>query len=131
MFSDAELAYLERQQTGRIATVSPAGQPDVAPVGFGFDGEAFTIRGIAIERSLKYRNVARGADRVAFVVDDYETADTSQPRGIKIHGRAEIVEDGDGEALRLDPERVWSWGVNAQMFQEGRRIIERRDAPEA
>ena len=126
MFSEQEHAYLENQQTGRIASVSSAGQPDVAPVGFGFDGEAFTIHGIAIERSLKYRNVARGAARVAFVVDDYETADTSRPRGVKIHGRAEIVAEDEEQALRLHVERVWSWGVNAAMFQKGRRVIERR-----
>ena len=57
IFTEAEVAYLRTQQTGRIATVSPAGQPDVAPVGFSFDGEAFAIHGIDLQRSLKYRNV--------------------------------------------------------------------------
>ena len=125
MFSEEEVAFLRSQGTVRVATVSPAGQPDVVPVGFGFDGDVFTIHGIDLERSLKYRNVARGNDRVALVVDDYESEDTSRPRGIKIHGRAEIVDEGGREALRIQPERKWSWGVNAPMFQDGQRVIER------
>ncbi len=125
MFSEEEVAFLRSQGTARVATVSPAGQPDVVPVGFGFDGDVFTIHGIDHERSLKYRNVARGNDRVALVVDDYESEDTSRPRGIKIHGRAEIVDEGGREALRIQPERKWSWGVNAPMFQDGQRVIER------
>ena len=125
MFTEAEAAYLRGQGTGRIASASTSGQPDVAPVGFGFDGEVFTIHGIDLERSLKYRNVQRGNDRVALVVDDYETADTSRPRGIKIHGRAQIVDEGDREAIRITPERKWSWGINAPTFQDGERVIER------
>ncbi len=125
MFSEEEVAFLRSQRTARIATVSPAGQPDDVPVGFGFDGDVFTIHGIDLERTLKYRNVARGNDRVALVVDDYESEDTSRPRGIKIHGRAEIVDEGGREALRIQPERKWSWGVNAPMFQDGQRVIER------
>ena len=126
MFTEAEVAYLREQGTGRIASVSPSGQPDVAPVGFGFDSEIFTIHGIDLERSLKYRNVQRGNDRIALVVDDYETEDTSRPRGIKIHGRAQIVAERDHEAIRITPEKKWSWGINAAMFQDGQRVIERQ-----
>ena len=79
MFTDREIDYLSGQGTGRIATVSPSQQPDVAPVGYAFDGQAFTIRGINVEKTLKYRNVARGGDRAAFVVDDYETDRTGWP----------------------------------------------------
>jgi pyridoxamine 5'-phosphate oxidase family protein len=125
MFTAAEVEYLKTQRTGRLATVSPAQQPDVAPVGYLFDGETFTIRGIDLAKTLKYLNTKRGSERAAFVIDDYETADTSRPRGVKIHGRAEIVSDGDREAIRVTPSRKWSWGINAPMFQDGRRVIER------
>jgi len=40
MFSDKEIAYLNSQRLARIATASVEGRPDVAPVGFSFDGPA-------------------------------------------------------------------------------------------
>ena len=125
MFTDREIEYLNGQNTGRIATVSPSQQPDVAPVGYAFDGLTFTIRGINVEKTLKYRNVARGGDRAAFVVDDYETPDTSRPRGVKVHGRVTLIREGDEAAIRLAVDAKWSWGINAPMFQDGRRVIER------
>ena len=124
MFTAAEAEYLKTQRTGRLATVSHSQQPDVAPVGYLFDSETFTIRGIDLARTLKYLNIKRGSGRAAFVVDDYETEDTSRPRGVKIHGRAEIVDDGDREAIRVTPDKKWSWGINAPMFQDGHRVIE-------
>jgi pyridoxamine 5'-phosphate oxidase family protein len=124
MFTDEELEYLKMQGTGRLATVSLSQQPDVAPVGYLFDGVAFTIRGINLARTLKYLNTKRGSERAAFVVDDYETEDQSRPRGVKIHCRAEIVGEGGQEAILLRPEKKWSWGINAPMFQDGRRVIE-------
>ena len=41
MFSEKEIAYLKSQKLARIATVSADGEPDVAPVGFTFDGQRF------------------------------------------------------------------------------------------
>ncbi len=38
MFSDKEIQYIKSQRLARIATVSAQVQPDVAPVGFDFDG---------------------------------------------------------------------------------------------
>ncbi len=125
MFTVEEVEYLRMQGTGRLATVSLSQQPDVAPVGYLFDGETFTIRGINLTRTLKYLNTKEGSERVAFVIDDYETEDQSRPRGIKIHGRAEIVREDDREVIRVSPDKKWSWGINAPMFQDGLRVIER------
>ena len=125
MFTVEEVEYLRTQGTGRLATVSLSQQPDVAPVGYLFDGATLTIRGINLARTLKYLNTKRGSQRAAFVVDDYETEDTSRPRGVKIHGRADIVRESSGEVIRVSPEKKWSWGINAPMFQDGRRVIER------
>ncbi len=125
MFTEAEVEYLRTQGTGRLATVSLSMQPDVAPVGYLFDGVTFVIRGINLTRTLKYLNTKSGSERAAFVVDDYETEDHSRPRGVKIHGRVEIVGEGDSETIRLNPVKKWSWGINAPMFQNGRRVIER------
>jgi pyridoxamine 5'-phosphate oxidase family protein len=41
MFSEKESAYLKSQRVARIATASKRLQPDVAPVGFDFDGTYF------------------------------------------------------------------------------------------
>ena len=38
MFSEKEIDYLKSQKLARIATVSADGEPDVAQVGFTFDG---------------------------------------------------------------------------------------------
>jgi hypothetical protein len=46
MFSEKEIAYLKSQRLGRIATASKKSQPDVAPVGFDFDGTYFYVGGV-------------------------------------------------------------------------------------
>jgi pyridoxamine 5'-phosphate oxidase family protein len=46
MFSEKEVDYIKSQRLGRIATVSKELQPDVAAVGFEFDGQNFYIGGI-------------------------------------------------------------------------------------
>jgi pyridoxamine 5'-phosphate oxidase family protein len=128
MFSEKELAYLKSQRLARIATVSADGEPDVAPVGFAFDGEHFLVGGMDLKRTLKYKNaVATG--RVALVVDDFPTADPPQPRGIKIHGRARIVQAegylGRTEYIEITPERYWSWGVDAPAFENGKPVMKK------
>ena len=45
MFTDEEIAYIHSQPLARVATVSPDGQPDVAPVGFEFAGTTSTSAG--------------------------------------------------------------------------------------
>ncbi|MFN8485055.1 MAG: PPOX class F420-dependent oxidoreductase [Anaerolineae bacterium] len=125
MFNDSEQTYLRSQRLGRIATVSPAGQPDVAAVSYRFDGETFTIGGFFNARTLKYLNVKKGQRRVAFVVDDVAATEPWTPRGIKIHGHAEIVETPDGPFLRVTPDKKWSWGVNQPAYVDGKPTIER------
>jgi pyridoxamine 5'-phosphate oxidase family protein len=45
MFSEKDIAYLKSQHVARIATASKGLQPDVAPVGFDFDGADFYVGG--------------------------------------------------------------------------------------
>jgi pyridoxamine 5'-phosphate oxidase family protein len=123
MFSDEEKAYLKSQRLARIATVSPELQPDVAPVGFGFDGERFTVGGFDISKTLKYKNVKAGNVKVAIVIDDLASVSPWIPRGIKVHGTAEIIEGRDGKfALLITPERHWSWGVHKDAFEGGKPV---------
>ncbi len=128
MFSEKELAYLKSQRLARIATVSADGEPDVAPVGFTFDGRRFLVGGMDLKHTLKYKNaVATG--RVALVIDDLPSADPPQPRGIKVHGKARITlaegYRGQAEYIEITPERYWSWGVDAPAFENGKPVMKK------
>jgi pyridoxamine 5'-phosphate oxidase family protein len=118
MFTEKEKAYLKEQRLARIATVSESSQPDVAPVGFDFDGEYFYVSGLNVTKTLKYRNTETNP-KVALVVDDLETIKPWRPRGIKIHGTADRLERegyaGRGIYLRIQPGRKWSWGIEAPL----------------
>ena len=129
MFSDKEVAYLKSQRLARIATVSQRLQPDVAPVGFEFDGAYFYIGGLNNPATLKYQNVARGNTKVALVIDDVESVDPWQPRFIKIHGSADIVtrqgQSAANPSLRITPLVKWSMGIDEPAFQEGQPLIKK------
>jgi pyridoxamine 5'-phosphate oxidase family protein len=129
MFSEKELAYLKSQRLARIATASKDGQPDVAPVGFDFDGEHFYVGGLSITKTLKYKNVQVNP-RVSFVIDDMESFNPPQPRSIKIHGTADIVARegyvGQGTYIRIRPEVIWSIGIDEPAFKDGKPVINKR-----
>jgi pyridoxamine 5'-phosphate oxidase family protein len=118
MFTEKERIYLKNQKLARIATVSETAQPDVAPVGFDFDGEYFYVSGFDLTKTLKYRNTETNP-RAALVVDDVESVTPWRPRGIKIHGMVDRIERegyaGRGTYLRFKPTRKWSWGVEAPL----------------
>ncbi len=104
-FTDAEVAYLQGQRLGRLATVDPAGQPHVVPVAFRYnpDQDTIDIGGHGFARRKKYRDVQRNP-RVAFVVDDLASVDPWRPRMIEIRGEAEILSEG-GQTIQpfFDP----------------------------
>jgi hypothetical protein len=56
-----------------------------------FDGEHFYIPSLDIERTLKYKNISGGNYKVALIIDDVGTVDPFEPRGIKVHGNAQII----------------------------------------
>lgn len=114
-FTEEEIAYIRSQRMARLATVDAGGQPDVAPVGFEFDGTCFYVGGRDPERTRKFRNVRAGNAKVAIVVDDLESVDPWTPRGIRVYGTADFVERssyaGPGSYLRITPQTSWSWGL--------------------
>jgi len=122
MFTEKEKAYINSQHLARLATVSKSNQPDVAPVGFRFDGEKFFITGFDITKTFKYKNVKAGNELVSLVIDDLASVQPWVARGIKIHGTAEIVEGGGGgrASLVIHPKRLWSWGVDGAAFKGGK-----------
>ncbi len=125
MFTEEEISYIKSQPLARIATISNSGQPDVAPVGYEFDGEYFYIGGRANPRTRKYLNVLAGNNMVALAIDDLVTTNPWTPRGIKIHGTAEIVEHagrlGKSMDLRVTPVKSWSWGIGQSVYEGVKR----------
>jgi pyridoxamine 5'-phosphate oxidase family protein len=119
-FSKAELAYLQAQQLGRLATVQADGTLQVSPVGFSVDPERATIDigGFSMSASQKYRNVAANG-RVAFVVDDVPSVQPWRVRCLEIRGVAEAVPgpnaaqgDPNGAIIRITPRRIISFGID-------------------
>jgi pyridoxamine 5'-phosphate oxidase family protein len=100
VFSPAEIAYLQSQMLGRIASVGRDGQPHVVPVAFRYNADLDTIDvgGHGFARRKKFRDVRRNP-RVAFVVDDVPSTDPWTPRGIEVRGEAEISDTGGKEIM--------------------------------
>ena len=114
VFTDAELRYLTGgRQLGWIAPVGADGTPHVVPVGGIYNAarDAIEIGGIELERSKKFRDIAR-TGRAAIVVDDLESTDPWRPRGIEVRGRAEAIALPT-PLIRIHPERIVSWGLGA------------------
>jgi pyridoxamine 5'-phosphate oxidase family protein len=131
MFSEKELSYLKTQRLARIATASRERQPDVAPVGFDFDGSYFYVGGMKLTSTLKYKNIQHNP-KVSLVIDDYESLDPPNPRGIKIHGISDLVTHtgylGPGTYIRIKPLEKWSWGVDEPTFQNGKPVMKKSKA---
>jgi len=130
-FSAKELEYLRGQRLARLATADAKGAPHVVPVGFRVsdDGYAIDVGGHGFAGSKKHRDIQSNR-KVAIVVDDLASINPWSPRAIEVRGTAEIYESGGAERfgrawdetwVRIWPERVNSWGVEAPPFTEGSR----------
>lgn len=120
-FSSAEIAYLQSQPLGRLATTGGDGHPHVVPVSFRFnpDTETIDIGGFGFATSKKARDLA-ARPHAAFVVDDLITTDSWQIRMIEIRGDAEIIASGGGAIrsgfdelfVRIHPRRIVAFGID-------------------
>ena len=132
VFTPAEIAYLQSQRLGRLATVGPDGQPHVVPVAFRYnpDLDTIDIGGHDFAKRKKFRDVQRNP-RVAFVIDDILSINPWMVRGIEIRGEAEVLETGgkdilssfDPEMFRIRPKRVISWGIEAERAPANTRSV--------
>ena len=129
-FSQGEIEYLGSQPLARLATVSLDDQPDVAPVGFEFDGTYFYVGGLNLSATRKFRNIGSGNQKVAFVVDDLVSTNPWTPRGLRIYGIAELIERtgrlGAGQYVRITPTISWSWNLEGRAPGSGADFGPRR-----
>ncbi|SDE57601.1 pyridoxamine 5'-phosphate oxidase family protein [Rhodococcus tukisamuensis] len=116
-----QVAYLDTQRLGRLATVNPRVAPQNSPVGFRYNAELGTIDigGRNLGASKKFRNLATN-DRVAFVVDDLASVQPWVVRCVEIRGRAEALTGVapwapgmSPELIRIHPERVIAFGLES------------------
>lgn len=122
-FTRNEVEYLQRSLLGRLATVGREGTPHIAPVGFSYNAALGTIDigGWNMEASKKFRDVAR-TGRAAFVADDLASTDPWRPRGIEIRGAAQAIR-GERPLIRLHPERIVAWGLDAGDLARNSRSV--------
>ena len=130
MFSEQELAFLRTQPLARLATVAVTGQPDVDAVGFAFENGRFSIGGYFLERTRKYKNIAAGQSKVSLLIDELRSLDPLEPRSIKLHGEAEILQleegfRGPGTYIVITPKVSWSSGIEGPAFQDGKPVIKK------
>ncbi len=110
-FTGAEVEFLAENFLGRVATVSPAGQPHVVPVTYRFDGHAIIFGGWNLAKSLKFKNLVAN-NKVAFVVDELVSTKPWRVRGVEVRGEAQPYQaDGNMTLVRISPKRVRSWGL--------------------
>lgn len=129
-FTPAEIAYLQSQRLGRLATINAAGELHVVPVGFHYNPEYDTIdvTGHGMGQSRKFRDAERYG-RAAFVVDD--VAPPRQIRGIEVRGEAQtLAESGedttpnpDTALIRIKPTRIVAWGIDSEGYHPNNRAV--------
>jgi pyridoxamine 5'-phosphate oxidase family protein len=130
MFSEQEFAFLRTQPLARLATVAVNGQPDADAVGFAFENGRFYITGWYLERTRKYKNIAAGQSKVSLLIDDLRSLEPFEPRVIKLHGEAEILQleegfRGPGTYIVITPRVSWSSGIEGPAFQDGKAVIKK------
>lgn len=118
-----EIAFLNRSDLGRLATVQRTGTPQNSPVGFSYNADLGTIdiAGFHMSASQKWRNIAHHPE-VAFVVDDIASRDPWRVRCLEIRGTAEQVwvkpsvgrsgDELDAGIIRITPTRIISFGID-------------------
>ena len=138
-FKSHEIEFLRQADLGRLATIQPDGTPQNSPVGFAYNDELGTIdiAGYRMSKSQKFRNIAQN-DKVAFVVDDITSRDPWRVRCLEIRGIAEQAklpashgpagDELDTAIIRVTPRRIISFGIDDQLTEPHRLVVDRRDA---
>ncbi|MDQ2894578.1 MAG: PPOX class F420-dependent oxidoreductase [Actinomycetota bacterium] len=126
------MTYLHgERRLARIATVGQDGTPDVVPVGWthNADTDTLDVAGHGLAETTKFRDVVCSG-RAAIVVDDLASTNPFRPRTIEVRGRAEAI-TGPRPVIRIHPERIVSWGIDAQRNARTVNRTEQRQEPTA
>jgi pyridoxamine 5'-phosphate oxidase family protein len=125
-----EIAYLQSQRIGRMATVSAKGDLHVVPVGFRYNSETDTldIGGHNFASSKKYRDALRHG-RIAFVVDD--VLPPWKARFVEVRGTVQTISSGGAtinaqfapDMLRLTPTYIVSFGFDGYGIMPGSQQV--------
>ena len=103
-FIPSQLAFLQAQRAGRLATATREGVPHVIPVCYACDGASVYIaldakpKRVAPERLRRVRNILENP-QVALVIDRYSD-DWSQLAYLLLRGTAELLPPGGAEHAR-------------------------------
>ena len=103
-FTPHQLAFLQTQRVGRLATATSASAPHVIPVCYACDGSSLYIaldakpKRVAPERLRRIRNILENP-RVALVIDHYSD-DWSELAYLLIQGTATLIHPGEVEHSR-------------------------------
>ncbi|HEU5097397.1 MAG TPA: TIGR03668 family PPOX class F420-dependent oxidoreductase [Roseiflexaceae bacterium] len=104
IFSKRQLAFLDAQRAGRLATATREGVPHVIPVCYAYGGASLYIaldakpKRVAPERLRRVRNIMENP-HVALVIDRYSD-DWSELAYLLIQGVAELVQPDNPEHAR-------------------------------
>ena len=103
-FTEAQVAFIEAQRAGRLATADRDGRPHVVPVCYARDGASFYIpldakpKRVAPERLKRVRNILDNP-QAALVIDRYSD-DWSALAYLLVRGAAALIQPGDPEHQR-------------------------------
>jgi pyridoxamine 5'-phosphate oxidase family protein len=131
LFTITELAYLESQRIGRLATVQANGTVQVNPVSFFHNHKLDTIDigGAGMAGSQKFRNVQVNG-KVALVADDMPSLNPLRVRCLEVRGVGEALLDPidsafhhPGAIIRIHPRRIISFGVDPGNPRSGTRNV--------
>ena len=117
----SQIAYLDNQLLGRIATAGANHRPHVVPTSFRYNRELGTVDvgGMHVATTKKFRDVQANG-WAAIVVDDLVSTDPWTPRMLEIAGPAQALTTGGadlgpgfGDAfIRIHPAKVNSYGLD-------------------
>ncbi len=97
----------------------------MSAVGYALDGDSIVSGGIDLTKTVRFRHLQENP-RATIVVDDLVSTDPWSPRGVKVRGSASIEEHEGSLRIRIEPEVIWSWNINADAKKRFASIERRR-----